>query len=137
MAVANQAHAQLRAYLEYFRDMGVYDFYRNGEPTELVETVEETAVAVEVEVVEPAVAARSVVAPALSSPVFSSPQIQVEHTPEPMPVAAVAMEFDIPKLISFNDLAPPPLHAVSAGVCGTAHDCVWRRRSQGSADVCG
>ena len=24
----------VRAYLEYFRDMGVYDFYRNGEPQE-------------------------------------------------------------------------------------------------------
>ncbi len=34
MAAENQTHAQVRAYLEYFRDLGVYDFYRNGEPAE-------------------------------------------------------------------------------------------------------
>ena len=27
-----EAIGPVRAYLEYFRDMGVYEFYRNGEP---------------------------------------------------------------------------------------------------------
>lgn len=37
----------VRAYLEYFRDIGVYDFYRNGEPrgVDLVEPVSERIVA--------------------------------------------------------------------------------------------
>ena len=32
MAVDGQGSPAVRAYLEYFRDMGVYEFYRNGEP---------------------------------------------------------------------------------------------------------
>ena len=30
--MAGEAEQQLRAYVEYFRDMGVHDFYRQGEP---------------------------------------------------------------------------------------------------------
>ena len=30
--MAEDAQKQLRAYVEYFRDLGVYDFYRRGEP---------------------------------------------------------------------------------------------------------
>src|ERR1700737_2688941 len=30
--MAEDAQRQLRAYVEYFRDLGVYDFYRRGEP---------------------------------------------------------------------------------------------------------
>ena len=77
-----QGGEQARAYLEYFRDMGVYDFYRLGEPREA----------------EPAPA----------------PEAQSAHVaqlkPEPKPVAAagVSGEFEIPKLVNFNDLAPLP-----------------------------
>jgi DNA polymerase len=31
--MAGEPEQQLRAYVEYFRDIGVYDFYRRGEPT--------------------------------------------------------------------------------------------------------
>lgn len=34
MAAEPQPHEHVRAWLEYFRDLGVYDFYRNGEPVE-------------------------------------------------------------------------------------------------------
>ena len=30
--MAGEAEQQLRAYVEYLRDMGVHDFYRQGEP---------------------------------------------------------------------------------------------------------
>lgn len=30
--MAGQAEQQLRAYVEYLRDMGVHDFYRQGKP---------------------------------------------------------------------------------------------------------
>ncbi len=43
MAVEQQGNAAVRAYLEYFRDLGVYDFYRFGEPAAL--PVEEPTVA--------------------------------------------------------------------------------------------
>lgn len=53
MAVEAQGLAQVRAYLEYFRDLGVYDFYRNGkadagEATTTAEQVRGKALAVAV-----------------------------------------------------------------------------------------
>src|SRR5260370_37536699 len=30
--MSDEAQKQLRAYVEYFRDLGVHDFYRRGEP---------------------------------------------------------------------------------------------------------
>ena len=30
--MAGEAEQQLRAYVDYLRDMGVHDFYRRGEP---------------------------------------------------------------------------------------------------------
>ncbi len=134
MAVANQAQAQLRAYLEYFRDMGVYDFYRNGEPMGLVETVDEAALAAEVEVVEPAVAASAGVASVLSSPALSFSQTQVEHASEPVPLSAATMESDIPKLISFNDLAPLPLVRVASEERGAALEAI--RKDIGDCTRC-
>ncbi len=65
---------QVRAYLEYFRDLGVYEFYRNGEP-------------VEVAAAEP-------------------PAVQAAVAAEPLPSPPPLLEPAIPKLISFNDLAP-------------------------------
>jgi len=39
--MAEEAEEQLRAYVEYFRDLGVHDFYRRGEP--VVEAAEAPA----------------------------------------------------------------------------------------------
>jgi len=91
--MAGDAEQQLRAYVEYFRDMGIHDFYRRGEPV-AIEPVE-TSAAVTTASAEPL-------------PVASKP------VPVPSPVAAVLsssqslQEPVIPKLISFNDLAPLP-----------------------------
>ena len=30
--MAGEAEQQLRAYVDYLRDMGIHDFYRHGEP---------------------------------------------------------------------------------------------------------
>jgi uracil-DNA glycosylase len=81
--MAGEAEQQLRAYVEYLRDMGVHDFYRQGEPVfaEVRETpplqVEATAVVEELEE-----------APVSNRPAFLEP-----------PIA---------KLVSFDDLAPLP-----------------------------
>jgi DNA polymerase len=86
--MAGDAEQQLRAYVEYFRDMGIHDFYRRGEP-----------VAIE--------AAAVMMASAEPLPVA------LEPAPAP-PVAAVLpsslglQESAIPKLISFDELAPLP-----------------------------
>jgi DNA polymerase len=85
MAVEDDRTAQVRAYLEYFRDMGVHDFYRGGD-----------GVALETQAVEEAVPV------ALSAPPVS---VVASLTP---------MELNIAKLISFNDLAPMPATRVAA-----------------------
>jgi uracil-DNA glycosylase family 4 len=79
--MAGDVEQQLRAYVEYLRDLGIHDFYRQGEPalaaaseTSLV-SVQATAMVEELEE-----------APISSRPAFLEP-----------PIA---------KLVSFNDLAP-------------------------------
>lgn len=87
--MAGDREQQLRAYVEYFRDMGIHDFYRRGEPV-AIETIEIAAAAA-----------------AESSP------IAFEAAPVHVSAPAVTsnrglQEPDIPRLISFNDLAPLP-----------------------------
>src|SRR5271168_4480107 len=88
--MAEDAGQQLRAYVEYLRDMGVHDFYRRGEPV-LAESAEVT-VAAEVAVVKP--------------PSFVAPLTEVAA-----PVVAARPDFlepPIAKLVSFDALAPLP-----------------------------
>jgi uracil-DNA glycosylase family 4 len=89
--MAADREQQLRAYVEYFRDMGIHDFYRRGEPV-AVETIE---IAAAVAVEEPSPTAFEVAPVPVSAPVDMPPSRGVQ---EPV----------IPKLISFNDLAPLP-----------------------------
>ena len=88
--MADEVQKQLRAYVEYFRDLGVRDFYRRGEPgTVAWPEVEEARVETPVAVAAPVVERKVVAAP-----------LMVEE-----PDRGV----DLPgKLVSFNDLAPLP-----------------------------
>jgi len=88
---------RLRAYVEYFRDMGIHDFYRRGEPV-----FSEIAADVVVErVVEPP-PVKAAVAPVIAVPVVSSKPDFLEP-----PIA---------KLVSFDNLAPlPEVRVVAAG----------------------
>ena len=95
MAVADDKVGHVRAYLEYFRDMGVHDFYRN----ETLEAVE-LPVAVEAEV-------RAVVAAEPAKVVPTAQPVTVFETLTPT-------ELNIAKLVSFNDLAPMPSARVTA-----------------------
>ena len=82
--MAGEAEEQLRAYLEYLRDIGIHDFYRQGEP----------------------VFAEVPVAPAAElRPLPVTTAVVVE---EPVPSRPAFLEPPIAKLISFNDLAPLP-----------------------------
>jgi DNA polymerase len=87
--MAADAEQQLRAYVEYFRDLGIHDFYRRGEPI-AIEAVEVAAVATS------------------SSP--EPPPVVLESVPVPIaaPPRHNFQEPAIPKLVSFNDLAPLP-----------------------------
>jgi DNA polymerase len=82
--MSGEAEQQLRAYVDYLRDLGVHDFYRQGEPVfaevrEVPLQPVEAVVAVEVVAVEESVPSR---------PAFLEPPIV--------------------KLVSFDDLAPLP-----------------------------
>ena len=87
--MAGEREQQLRAYVEYFRDMGIHDFYRRGEPV-AIEAVEVAAVAAE------------------PSPVALDFAPVPDSVPSNMPPIRGFQEAVIPKLISFNDLAPLP-----------------------------
>ena len=104
MAVEKQDSPEVRAYLEYFRDMGIYEFYRNGEPAAIVSS-EDSPITVQA-VQEEAPAHAAVPAPETGKPV------SVPAAATPIIVQAGAA---IPKLISFNDLAPLPAVQVAAG----------------------
>jgi DNA polymerase len=85
--MAGEREQQLRAYVDYLRDLGVHDFYRQGEPVsaEVREVLQATTTAV-VEELE--------VAPVSNRPAFLEPPIT--------------------KLVSFDDLAPLPESRVAA-----------------------
>jgi len=86
--MAGEREQQLRAYVEYFRDLGVHDFYRQGEP--LTAKVSEAPL----EVASVAIVEELEVAPSSARPAFLEP-----------PIA---------KLVSFDDLAPLPEGRVAA-----------------------
>lgn len=98
--MAGDAEQQLRSYVEYFRDLGIHDFYRNGEPI-AIEAVEQAAAAVSVEPL-PVVLKVAPVAPVAPSVHSAIPVLSVVQA------SGSFEEPAIPKLISFNDLAPLP-----------------------------
>ena len=96
--MAGEAEQQLRAYVDYLRDMGVHDFYRRGEP--VFAGVADNSVVP---------AAETAVAAAVVSEVRSLPAVAVEERrAAPVPSRPDYLEPPIPKLVSFNDLAPLP-----------------------------
>jgi uracil-DNA glycosylase family 4 len=90
--MADEVQKQLRAYVEYFRDLGVHDFYRRGEPgTVTWPEVEDARV-------------EAPVAAAVSAPV-----VERKVVAAPVVVEEPDRGVDLPgKLVSFNDLAPLP-----------------------------
>ena len=99
--MAGDAEKQLRAYVEYFRDMGVHDFYRQGEPVAGAWAVSDpvTAIAPAVERVAAPVAAG--VVPAERRPNVAAP------------IDAGFLEPPISRLVSFDNLALLPEQRVA------------------------
>jgi uracil-DNA glycosylase family 4 len=108
--MAGEAEQQLRAYVEYFRDMGVHDFYRQGEPV-YAETVSFAAVEDEVATqsspTKPSVVERQVSPVPIAVPVAPVPSAIVPSRPQ-------FLEPPIAKLVSFDDLVPLPATRVDA-----------------------
>jgi uracil-DNA glycosylase len=96
---------RLRAYVEYFRDMGVHDFYRRGEPvfTEIAAdvAVERAAESLSVKAEPLPVSAAPVPGPVIAAPVV-------------VPTKPDFLEPPIAKLVSFDNLAPLPEVRVAA-----------------------
>jgi uracil-DNA glycosylase family 4 len=94
--MAGDAEQQLRAYVDYLRDIGIHDFYRRGEavPFEAVPVAADVEVEARTAVVSDAVVAERQAAPVSSRPDFLEP-----------PIA---------KLVSFDDLVPMPEIRVDA-----------------------
>jgi DNA polymerase len=93
------ASQSLRAWVEYFRDLGIHDFYRLGGPALELDVRPEEAT--------PA-------APFESQPASPFPiEPTAEQVPQQTP-PAVLLEPMTPRLISFDDLAPRPVEAVPA-----------------------
>jgi DNA polymerase len=95
---------QLRAYVEYLRDMGVHDFYRQGEPV-LAEPVASTTDVVEVKPQQLPVAA--------AAREYKAPVVPVLPV---IPAKPDYLEPPIPKLVSFDALAHlPEIRVAPAG----------------------
>jgi uracil-DNA glycosylase len=93
--MAGEREQQLRAYVDYLRDMGVHDFYRRGEPM-LVENGSESLAAA-VPVAPPAIVVERLVASVAEMP-----------EDDAAPSRPAFLEPPIAKLVSFDDLAPLP-----------------------------
>ena len=118
MAVEEQKLTQVRAYLEYFRDMGVYDFYRDSNAV---------AALTELEVPEVDTA---VVMSAAPEPVRESTHV----LPDTSASIFVLAEPAIAKPISFNDLAVLPTERIPAADRAAALEAI--RRDIGDCTRC-
>jgi len=96
--MAAEATEQLRAYVEYFRDLGIHEFYRNGEPLaaeEIAALLGNSAAVAEPVAVRPAAAspAKPVPRAASASPFggtspFAGPPVAARSAPVAPPVAS-------------------------------------------------
>ncbi len=96
--MAVESEQQLRAYVEYLRDLGIHDFYRQGEPV-VADVSTDAAAPVDVDVA------------AGPLPVEAAAAEEPEKTPVPTPLVPARPAFlepPIAKLVSFDDLAPLP-----------------------------
>jgi uracil-DNA glycosylase len=94
--MAGEREQQLRAYVDYLRDMGVHDFYRRGEPM-LAEFDS-----------EPVIAAQVAVAESVAETPTTAANTTVLVELDDVPSRPAFLEPPIAKLVSFDDLAPLP-----------------------------
>jgi uracil-DNA glycosylase family 4 len=110
---------QLRAYVDYLRDMGIYDLYRNNDPRFLLPEgfASEPASQRAGELAKPspappAVAVQKPSAPAVSPFAASQARAQPAATPTACPPLPPELQTPMAKPISFDALAPLPTASV-------------------------
>jgi uracil-DNA glycosylase family 4 len=116
---------QLRAYVDYLRDMGVYDLYRRDDPqTLLPESLRESLAG-------PASTQRSIVAEPVIARVQQAPARAEARPQPPAPIARPTppppppeFETSMPKPLSFDALAPLPAQRIPAVERAAALDAV-------------
>jgi len=108
MSETKQPTDPLHAYLDYFRDLGVYDFYRHGEPTSVDPMLSVTLVD---EVVPEAIPQAP---PESAIPVFL-PSVALAHESETAAPAGSASLEDMGKLVSLTNRAPLAAERLPAG----------------------
>ena len=97
-----EASQPLRAWVEYFRDLGIHDFYRRGEGVFAADVAAQEAE------VDPASAS---IAP--SESYVAMPELAVPATAKPAAsLSAGLMGPEIAKLVSFDNLAPRPAGSI-------------------------
>jgi len=106
----------LRAYVDYLRDLGIYDLYRRDDPqTMLPESlraaVAESAKRAPVAAARPAVAAQRVQVKPVAVAV---PPVDFDLEPSAAPLTP-ELAVPMPKPISFDELAPLPMQLVAPG----------------------
>ena len=112
--MAGESEQQLRAYVEYLRDVGVHDFYRKGQPTlrTLLDVEPVYGSATAVRAVEVTTSPGHVTSAHVSDDVFPSLDIATAGVQEKdlgiLPVRPDFLEAPIAKLVGFDDLAPLP-----------------------------
>jgi uracil-DNA glycosylase family 4 len=101
--MAEDEAAPLSAWVDYYRDLGVYDFYRRR----ILDATADSDAGIE----EPVVAVAAV--DDAIAPVVSEPDVELS-IPRQVPVSTAAIINDMPaaKLVSFDDLAPLPAERV-------------------------
>jgi DNA polymerase len=98
-----EGDSQVRAWVDYFRDLGVHDFYRRGEWAAGPATEDQSEPPIEI-------AAAAVVAQ-----LAPGKEIPIERAAAPAPIAVAVSEAMPLKLVSFNQLAPLPAAPVPVG----------------------
>lgn len=116
--MAGEAEQQLRAYVEYFRDLGVYDLYRRGNPGIEADLGVLTSV---VETVPVRVEQMTAAPPQTPQPAVAEPQTPAAVSPPP---TSNFSEPEISKLVSFNNLAPLPEVRVAAAQKSAALEAI-------------
>jgi DNA polymerase len=115
-----EAATQLRAWVEYFRDLGIHDFYRLGEPAS-VDAIEADAVS------EIDLQARAAVVPTPDEVPAAVPETPSTIAADLSPALPAAAPLTVPpslKLISFNNLAPLPAAPMPAAQRAAALEAI-------------
>src|ERR1035441_7270976 len=104
-----EAGLELRAWVDYFRDLGVHDFYRRGEFVAAAPAGDDVIAQIHAESIGRVGGAPGVAPVAVAE----SAKVSLEETAPERHIAAPFAEPQPIKLVSFNNLAPLPAEPIA------------------------